>query len=89
MGDLLVRAEEGSVCFGSGKDCWAFTLTKFARIYAKKFNTDMEKLRVKFWADNYFNAKAKKWTKDEKLEDGKSLKRAFVQFIMDPICKLC
>lgn len=65
MGSLLVRAEEGSVCFGSGKDCWAFTLTKFARIYSKKFNTDMEKLRVKFWSDNYFHAAGKKWVKDE------------------------
>jgi elongation factor 2 len=27
MGNLLVAAEDGSVCFGSGKDCWGFTLT--------------------------------------------------------------
>lgn len=89
MGELLVQADEGSVCFGSGKDCWAFTLTKFARIYAKKFNSDMEKLRKKFWGDNYFDAKAKKWTKENVNADGKEMKRAFVQFIMDPICKLC
>jgi len=89
MGNLLVAADEGNVCFGSGKDQWAFTLTKFARLYAKKFNTDMEKLRKRFWGDNYYNAKAKKWQKDEATEDGKKLKRAFVQFIMDPICKLC
>lgn len=78
MGDLLVRADEGSVCFGSGKDCWAFTLTKFANIYAKKFNTEMDKLRKKFWADYYYDAKAKKWKTDETSDDGKKLKRAFV-----------
>lgn len=90
MGELLVRAEEGSVCFGSGKDCWAFTLTKFASIYSKKFgNVEIEKLRKRFWADNYYDAKGKKWIKDEVTDEGKKLKRAFVSFIMDPICKLC
>ena len=47
MGNLLVLPEEGSVAFGSGKECWAFTLTKFARIYAKKFNMDANKLLKK------------------------------------------
>lgn len=61
MGNLLVFPDEGSVCFGSGKDCWAFTLTKFARIYSKKFGIEMEKLRKKFWGDTYYNAKGKKW----------------------------
>lgn len=61
MGNLLVFPDEGSVCFGSGKDCWAFTLTKFARIYSKKFGIEMSKLRKKFWGDTYYNAKGKKW----------------------------
>jgi len=61
MGSLLVAPDEGSVCFGSGKDCWAFTLTKFARIYSKKFNVPMEKLRKRFWGDSYYNPKSKKW----------------------------
>lgn len=65
MGELLVNPDQGQVCFGSGKDCWAFTLTKFARMYSKKFNTEMDKLRKRFWGDNYYDAKAKKWKKDE------------------------
>lgn len=89
MGELLVRPEEGSVCFGSGKDCWAFTLTKFARIYAKKFNTDVIKLRKRFWGDNYYDVKGKKWKVDNMSDEGKEMKRAFCQFIMDPICKMC
>mmetsp|Transcript_16685 Transcript_16685/g.2326 ORF Transcript_16685/g.2326 Transcript_16685/m.2326 type:complete len:83 (-) Transcript_16685:1992-2240(-) len=39
MENLLLLPEKGNVAFGSGKDCWAFTLTKFARIYEKKFKT--------------------------------------------------
>jgi len=49
----------------------------------------MEKLRKKFWGENYYDAKAKKWKKDNVSDEGKELKRAFVAFIMDPICKLC
>jgi len=78
MGELLVRPDEGSVCFGSGKDCWAFTLTKFARIYAKKFGSEPLKLRKKLWGDYYFDAKAKKWKTDSVSDEGKELKRAFV-----------
>ena len=44
MGDLLVNAENGSIAFGSGKECWAFTLTKFARIYSSKFKVEPLKL---------------------------------------------
>jgi len=40
MGSFLLDPALGSVAFGSGKDCWAFTLTKFARIYAKKFKME-------------------------------------------------
>lgn len=40
MDNLLLDPAKGSVAFGSGKDCWAFTLTKFARIYEKKFKTE-------------------------------------------------
>jgi len=43
MGDISVKAEEGSVAFGSGKDQWAFSTTKFARFYASKFNMDSTK----------------------------------------------
>lgn len=62
MGELQVDASRGSVAFGSGKEVWAFTVTRFARIYATKFNTSYDKLMGKFWGDNYFDAKTKKWT---------------------------
>jgi len=88
MGDLLLYPNKGNVAFGSGKECWAFTLTRFARIYSKKFKVDMEKMMEKLWGDNYFDAKTKKWYKDNTSEEGETLKRAFCAFIMEPIIKL-
>lgn len=61
MGDLLVHPSRGSVAFGSGKDCWAFTVTKFARMFEKKFKVEYKKLMPKFWGDNFFNPKTKKF----------------------------
>mmetsp|Transcript_71188 Transcript_71188/g.98902 ORF Transcript_71188/g.98902 Transcript_71188/m.98902 type:complete len:113 (+) Transcript_71188:614-952(+) len=88
MGELQVDPSKGSVAFGSGKECWAFTVTRFARIYANKFKTSYDKLMGKFWGDNFFDAKAKKWKKEPESDEGKPLKRAFAQFIMDPICTM-
>ena len=89
MGEILVDPSVGSVAFGSGKDQWAFTLTKFARLYSKKFGISFDKMMRKLWGDNFFDAAAKKWKIDGETEDGKPLRRAFAQFIMDPVCKLC
>jgi elongation factor 2 len=61
MGTILLAPERGNVAFGSGKDCWAFTVTKFARIYSKKFGMEFEKLMPKLWGDNYFNPATKKF----------------------------
>jgi len=88
MGDLLVYPEKGSVAFGSGKECWAFTLTKFSRIYASKFKIEPSKLQDRLWGDNYFDAEGKCWRKENSSGSGKLLKRSFASFIMDPICKL-
>jgi len=64
MGDIQVDPSAGNVAFGSGKDQYAFTLTKFARLYSKKFGISFEKMMVKLWGDNFFDAKAKKWKTD-------------------------
>jgi elongation factor 2 len=77
----------GSALFG-----WAFTLTKFADIYGKKFGIEREKMRAKLWGDNYHNAPEKKWQEganNNKDSKGKELKRAFVQFMMEPVIRLC
>lgn len=88
MGSLLLDPANGSVGFGSGKECWGFTLRTFAQFYSKKFNIPLEKLQAKFWGNNFFNPNTKKWSKEEKDAEGVVLKRGFVEFIMDPILKL-
>jgi len=57
-------------------------------MYSKKFKIDADKLMPKFWGDNYFDPETKKWNQEGQTASGKSLKRAFVQFIMEPIIKL-
>ena len=97
MGKLQVHPSEGTVAFGSGYFGWAFTLTKFARMYTKVFGVDHDKMMIRLWDDNYFDAKNKLWRSEgfEKLPDDapagtkpKPLQRAFNSFIMDPIIKL-
>jgi len=84
LGDVQVYPDVGTVAFGSGLHQWGFTLKKFARIYAKKFGIEESKMMDKLWGDWFFDADAKKW---KKSSDGKT-KRAFCQFIMDPIIKM-
>lgn len=89
IGELQVDPTKATVAFGSGLMGWAFTLTKFARIYSQKFKVDQEKMMEKLWGDNYFDAPAKKWKKHSSPDEGtEPLQRCFVQFIMDPIVKL-
>jgi len=42
----------------------------------------------KFWGDNFFDAKSKKFTTKENGEDGNPLVRCFVQFIMRPVIQM-
>ena len=51
--------------------------------------TDFDKMMIKLWGDNFYDAESKKWRTDSDNENGKPFRRAFAQFIMDPICKLC
>ena len=88
MGNVELDPTIGNVAFGSGKDAWGFTLKRFADLYAKKFNIPTDKLMKKFWGDNYFDAVGKKWRFENTDEEGNTFKRAFVQFIMDPIVKI-
>jgi len=44
MGDLYLLPQNGNVAFGTGKDQWGFSLTRFAQIYADKFKIDKSKM---------------------------------------------
>lgn len=85
MGKVYLDPTRGNVAFGSGKDCWGFTLKIFADMYSKKFGIDTVKLMNKLWGDNFFDAKGKVWRSEAYTKDGKPLTRAFVKFIMQPI----
>jgi elongation factor 2 len=85
VGDVQVYPYKGTVAMGSGLHQWGFTLKKFAKMYANKFGTQEEKMMMKLWGDWFFDAKGKKWKKND---GGGKLKRAFCQFIMDPVVKM-
>jgi elongation factor 2 len=88
LGNVLVDPAKGTVAFGSGLHGWAFTLSKFAGMYAKKFGAKKERLMEKMWGENYFDAGTKKWVKSDKAADGKKLQRAWCQFVFKPIQQL-
>jgi len=89
MGDVQVYPDKGTVAFGSGLHGWAFNVERFARIYAGKFGVEKDKMMKRLWGDSFFNAKKKTWTNLVQPEGcDKPLRRAFCQFIMDPISQL-
>ena len=88
MGDLMVDPTKGNVAFGSGLMGWAFSLKKFSKIYALKFGIDQAKMMEKLWGEWYFDAEGKKWRRSNMSESGKPLKRAFNQFVIEPIQRL-
>ncbi len=87
-GDIFCDPSIGNVIFGAGKDQWAFNLKTFARFYEKKFGINQNTLMKKFWGDNYFDPELQKWTDEPATQSGKPIKRAFVEYIMEPICVL-
>ena len=85
MGDLSCDPNKGMVAFGSGFQQWGFTLNIFASIYSKRFGISINKMMERLWGDWYFDSENKKWTQSELSISGKKLKRAFCQFIIEPI----
>jgi elongation factor 2 len=86
LGEIQVYPEKGTVAFGSGLHQWGFTLKRFAKMYGQKFGIAEDKMMDKLWGNWYFDAENKKWRSAN--NDAGTLKRAFAQFIMDPIIKM-
>lgn len=59
---LQVYPEAGTVSFSAGLHGWAFTLTVFAKLYAKKFGVEEKRMMEKLWGDNFFDPATKKWS---------------------------
>jgi len=87
LGDCMVDPTKGTVAFSAGLHGWAFTLTKFARMYAKKFGTDVEKMMLRLWGNNVFVASEKKW-KLNLSEMPMNVERAYCMFCLTPIGKV-
>jgi elongation factor 2 len=91
-----VEPVAGTVAFGSGLHQWGFTLKNFARFYAAKFNTTVEKMSEKLWGDWVFATTDGKsrWISSPSVNTNRGVdqetgaKRAFVAFIMDPIMSM-
>lgn len=84
LGDVQVYPDKGTVAFGSGLHGWAFTLRQFATRYAAKFGVERNKLMSRFWGDQFFNPKTKKWS--SKQTEG--AERGFNMFVLTPIFKI-
>lgn len=89
MGKIEIDPQAGNCAMGAALFGWGFTLTQFADKFAKKTKTSREFMMEKLWGDNYFDPKAKKWKTTDEGEDGTKLQRGFVEFIMNPIIRLC
>ena len=89
MGELLVEPNKGTVAFGSGFDQWGFTVTLFARNYAKSMpGMEVGKLTEMMWGDWFYNKKKKTFTTEQFNKKQKPRKRTFCKFILEPIIKL-
>jgi elongation factor 2 len=89
VGKLQMDPSHGNVAFGSGLQQWAFTIQRFAKIYADKFGVNVEEMSNKLWGDYFLDQENKTWISnnaDKCLADG--LQRAFVQFCLEPIHQL-
>ena len=83
LGDIQLDPLRGKVAFGSGLQQWGFTLKRFAKIYAAKFETTRYKMMRRLWGDMFYNKKGE-WKRGDHSTD-KEFKRGFVGMILDPI----
>jgi elongation factor 2 len=88
LGDVSTYPEKGNVAFSAGLQGWAFTLNKFARMYAKKFGVDLDKMKQRLWGEHFFDAEGKKWLSKGVNAAGQPVSRAFCKFILEPIAQI-
>jgi elongation factor 2 len=86
LGDVQVSPEAGNVAFAAGLHGWAFTLTEFARMWARKYKVDEKKMMRKLWGENFFDSATGKWS--TKNTGAATCRRGFVHFVYNPIKEL-
>ncbi|OAP63247.1 hypothetical protein AYL99_02474 [Fonsecaea erecta] len=78
--------EKGNVAFACTSMDWVFTLPSFAKMYAESYpKVDATEFSRRLWGDIFFNPRSRKFTR-KGMEEGS--KRAFVNFVLEPIYKL-
>ena len=79
--DLYFAPEQGNVIFASAIDGWAFRISQFAQIHAKRLGIKETNLRKVLWGDFYLDPKTKRVLSRKHLGK-RSLKPMFVQFVL-------
>ncbi|EXJ57009.1 elongation factor 2 [Cladophialophora yegresii CBS 114405] len=78
--------EKGNVAFACTSMDWVFTLPSFAKMYAETYpKVEANEFSRRLWGDIFFNPRSRKFTR-KGVEEGS--KRAFVNFVLEPIYKL-
>ncbi|KAL2826027.1 hypothetical protein BJY01DRAFT_262471 [Aspergillus pseudoustus] len=77
----------GNIAFGSLAHGWAVTLPHFGARYGEKLGLTSEDLAQRLWGDNFFDTETRAWS-EEPQHHGRTLKRSFIHFILDPIFKI-
>jgi hypothetical protein len=86
LGDISIEPTRGNMAMGSGLHQWGFTLKKFAKMYAAKFQTSRYKMIRKLWGDAFYNKKGE-WKRGDYTQDS-TFKRGFVGMCLEPIYQL-
>ncbi|KAK9779635.1 putative 116 kDa U5 small nuclear ribonucleoprotein component [Seiridium cardinale] len=80
--------ERGNVLFACTEMGWCFTLQSFAKMYAESYpGVNADEFARRLWGDVYFNPKKRTFSR-KPLPGEQQAKRAFVNFIMEPIYKI-
>ncbi|GAA6034992.1 hypothetical protein JCM8097_002133 [Rhodosporidiobolus ruineniae] len=83
---LYFDPAQGNVLFSSAIDGWAFRISRFAQLYAKKLGMSEANLNKVLWGEWYLDPKTKRVLNRKKMEQsGRKLKPLFVQFILENI----
>lgn len=80
--DLYFAPEQGNVIFASAMDGWAFRVSQFAAIHAKRLSIRETNLRKVLWGDFYLDPRTKRVLSRKHLGK-RTLKPMFVQFVLE------
>jgi len=86
LGNIHFSPERGNVSFLCLSEGWGFTLTYFARLWARKLGILESEMAEKLWGDNFYDMDSKEWTRGH--TGAETCKRGFVLFCFDTIMKI-